>query len=423
MDGGIRGEDPAASLLAIPHNGNLSNGRMFALIEPFAGEPSSTRNRPHERAEAGSRCYEATQMKGDGESHPVALARTTSSRELRDLGQAATSTARCAKKPDMLQYEYAREALKNGLKLEAGARRQPVQVRHGRPAPTRTPALTAVEEDNFFGKHRRRRAARRTAGSDVVIEARRSGVTMHGWQTTARRLRGGLGHRRTRARRSVGRDEAASETYAHHRARAWSVRFFGGWDFSAGRRASRIAGRCRLRQGRADGRRPAGRAGRQGADLPGRRAEGPDRAATSTASRSSRAGSTPPASRRRRSTTWSGAAAAAPSGDGKLPPVGNTVDVAHATWTNTIGAPELIARVEGSRLRPDAARLLLRARASRSRRRAGRPTTPTRFGVKMTDDVPMTHAGARLHLADLVHAREVVESVGTSVFESGSIAH
>jgi hypothetical protein len=28
---------------------------------------------------------------------------------------------------------------------------------------------------------------------------------------------------------------------------------------------------------------------------------------------------------------------------GKVPPVGNTVDVANATWTNTIGAPELIA--------------------------------------------------------------------------------
>jgi hypothetical protein len=28
--------------------------------------------------------------------------------------------------------------------------------------------------------------------------------------------------------------------------------------------------------------------------------------------------------------------------DGKLPPVGSTVDVANATWTNTIGEPELI---------------------------------------------------------------------------------
>jgi hypothetical protein len=32
-----------------------------------------------------------------------------------------------------------------------------------------------------------------------------------------------------------------------------------------------------------------------------------------------------------------------PGSDGKLPPVVSTVDVANATWTNTIGAPELIA--------------------------------------------------------------------------------
>jgi hypothetical protein len=31
-----------------------------------------------------------------------------------------------------------------------------------------------------------------------------------------------------------------------------------------------------------------------------------------------------------------------PGADGKLPPVGNTVDVPNATWTNTIGTPELI---------------------------------------------------------------------------------
>jgi hypothetical protein len=37
---------------------------------------------------------------------------------------------------------------------------------------------------------------------------------------------------------------------------------------------------------------------------------------------------------------WSGERK--PDTDGKLPPVGNTVDVANATWSNTIGAPELI---------------------------------------------------------------------------------
>ena len=40
---------------------------------------------------------------------------------------------------------------------------------------------------------------------------------------------------------------------------------------------------------------------------------------------------------------WSGDRKPDAEADGKLPPVGNTVDVANATWTNTIGAPELIA--------------------------------------------------------------------------------
>jgi hypothetical protein len=38
---------------------------------------------------------------------------------------------------------------------------------------------------------------------------------------------------------------------------------------------------------------------------------------------------------------WADAERRRPGGDGKLPPVGDTVDVANATWTNTIGAPEL----------------------------------------------------------------------------------
>ena len=43
----------------------------------------------------------------------------------------------------------------------------------------------------------------------------------------------------------------------------------------------------------------------------------------------------------RRSTTSRGAATASPARTAKLPPVGNTVDVAKATWKNTIGSPEL----------------------------------------------------------------------------------
>ena len=55
-------------VLAIAHNGNLSNGRMFPLIESFTGKPVD-REYAETRAK-WERLYEATQIKGDGETHP-----------------------------------------------------------------------------------------------------------------------------------------------------------------------------------------------------------------------------------------------------------------------------------------------------------------------------------------------------------------
>ena len=48
-----------------------------------------------------------------------------------------------------------------------------------------------------------------------------------------------------------------------------------------------------------------------------------------------------------------------PDADGKLPPVGNTVDLKSASWTNTIGASELGDCLVRSRIRPGRACLLL----------------------------------------------------------------
>ena len=130
----------------------------------------------------------------------------------------------------------------------------------------------------------------------------------HGLGESALGLCRGLGdgeHARGDLRR-----HAAQGDLCHHRPAHAGLRFFGGWDFEPEDADNRTPGRHRLHQGRADGRRSSRRAGRQGADLPGRRAQGPDRRQPRSLSRSSRAGSTARANCTRRSTTWPGPAIA-----------------------------------------------------------------------------------------------------------------
>jgi hypothetical protein len=61
-------EKTGGHVLAIAHNGNLSNGRMFPIIESFTGKPID-REYAETRA-LRERIYEVTQIKGDGETHP-----------------------------------------------------------------------------------------------------------------------------------------------------------------------------------------------------------------------------------------------------------------------------------------------------------------------------------------------------------------
>ena len=121
-------EKTGGEVLAIAHNGNLSNGRMFPIIESFTGKPID-RAYAETRARR-ERIYEATQIKGDGETHPFLSPNDEfAGFERWDKGNLDLSEL---KKPDMLQYEYARSALKLGLRARAAARRQSVQVRHDR---------------------------------------------------------------------------------------------------------------------------------------------------------------------------------------------------------------------------------------------------------------------------------------------------
>ena len=94
------------SVLAIAHNGNLSNGTMFPIIESFTGKPVD-KEYVTER-ERWERLYETTQTKGTGESHPYLSPNDEfADFELWDKGNLDGSVA---KAKEMLQYEYSRAA-------------------------------------------------------------------------------------------------------------------------------------------------------------------------------------------------------------------------------------------------------------------------------------------------------------------------
>ena len=84
---------------------------------------------------------------------------------------------------------------------------------------------------------------------------------------------------------------------------------------------------------------------------------------------------------------WSGARK--PGSDGKLPAVGDTVDVEKATWTNTIGAPELITVWEDPDFDPNQ-RAFYYARVIEIPTPRWTAYDAKRFDVEMSDDVPMT---------------------------------
>jgi hypothetical protein len=78
-----------------------------------------------------------------------------------------------------------------------------------------------------------------------------------------------------------------------------------------------------------------------------------------------------------------------PGSDGKLPPIGSTVDVPNATWTNTIGEPELI----GVWVDPD----FDAARPASYYARVLEIPTPRwtayeakRYGLTLPEEIPMT---------------------------------
>ncbi|MDH5426695.1 MAG: DUF3604 domain-containing protein [Nitrospirota bacterium] len=135
----------SGKVLALAHNGNLSSGLMFDDVT-YTGKPLTTEYAA--RRQKREPLYEITQMKGDGEAHPV-LSPNDEFADYETWDKASFGPTLHTEA--MLPREYAREALKRGLAYEAKLGANPFKFGVVGSTDSHT-ALSTAEEDNYFGK-------------------------------------------------------------------------------------------------------------------------------------------------------------------------------------------------------------------------------------------------------------------------------
>ena len=373
-------EKTGGRLLAIAHNGNLSNGRMFPIIEPVSGgkldkEYALTRTK-------WERLYEATQTKGDGEAHPF----LSPNDEFADFNRwdKANLDGSVPKKQEMLEFEYARSAYKNGLKLEAELGANPFKF--GLVGSTDAHnGISAVEEDNFFGKMATAEPSPQRWEHPFIKNAA-SGVTIMGWETQAAGYAAVWAQENTRE--SIFDAMQRRETYATTGPRM-AVRFFGAFDFEARDAQNRL---------------PANIGYTKGVPMGGDLTDAPKGKAPTflVAALKDPIGANldryqiikgwldakGQLHEKIYDVAWSAGRKPDPK-SGKVPAVGNTVDVDNATWTNTIGATELIAVWSDPDFDP-AQRAFYYGRIIEIPTPRWTAYDAKYFGVKMPKEVPMT---------------------------------
>lgn len=370
-------EKTGGRILAIAHNGNLSNGIMFPRVEPgrlmgMSGDYARTRAR-------WEPAYEVTQIKGDGETHGLLSPDDEfADYETWDQGNLDLSVG---KEDDMLEFEYARSALAIGMEIEERVGTNPYKFGMLGSTDSHT-GLATAEEDNFFGKH---------SGAEPGPErwkhpmAKVGDKAYQSWDMVASGLAGVWARENTRE--AIFDAIMRKEIYATTGSRIL-VRFFGAWDFEPGDAKTRLPANVGYRKGVA-----------MGADLAGA-PEGRAPTFLVAALRDPMSGNLDriqivkvslDAKRRRVENVYDVAWSddREPGPDGELPPVASTVDVANASWTNAVGSPELIGYWSDPDFDPD--------RPAAYYARVLEIPTPRwtayeakRYGLELPDEVPMT---------------------------------
>jgi hypothetical protein len=204
-------------LLAISHNANLSDGRMFPTEVDIKGRPidaayaaSRVRNEP---------LIEMKQLKGTSETHPM-LSPTD------EFANFEIMSVLLGNPPGRIPHivgSYVRQALKDGITMQDTEGFNPYKFGFGAGSDSHNTAVP-YRQDNFFGGH---------SFTDGTIEARMSGTLVGGMFDARTEGTGGLtgvwAEENTRSSlfESMKRKETFAVSGPHIK-----VRLFGGWEYT-----------------------------------------------------------------------------------------------------------------------------------------------------------------------------------------------
>jgi hypothetical protein len=298
-------------VLAIPHNGNLSNGAMFRLNDLDSNSSDYARSRARWEP-----LYEVTQIKGDGETHPL----LSPNDEFADYE--TWNGFDMGNWQQRLETEYARSALQLGLAQQAKLGANPFKFGMIGSTDSHT-SLATADDNNFWGK-------------DPLSEPSQHRVK-NAWFLTASGYAAVWAKENTRD--SLFEAMRRREVYASTGPRI-TLRLFAGWEY--GQEDAQRADFVRVGYAK-------------GVPMGGDLTSAPAGKSPTLLIRAARDPESANLDRIQVIKGWRDATGAlhekiydvALSGqgrknqDGGVVPVGNTVDIANATYTNTIGDPEL----------------------------------------------------------------------------------
>ena len=311
-------------LLAISHNANLSDGRMFPT-------EVDTEGRPIDAAYAASRVrneplIEIKQLKGTSETHPLLSPND-------EFASFEIMSVLLGNPPGRIPHivgSYARQALKDGLSLEDSQGFNPYKFGFGAASDSHNTAVP-YRQDNFFGGH---------SFTDGTIEARMSGTLVGGMFDARTEGTGGLtgvwAEENTRASlfEAMKRKETFAVTGPHIK-----VRLFGGWEYTA----DTLSDKDWVKNGYAKG-------VPMGGDLPPAKGKAPTfmvwAVKDPTSGNLDRIQIVKGWSKSGQSfekifdVVWAGDRKP-DKWTGVVPPIGSTVDVENAKYTNTVGSAVL----------------------------------------------------------------------------------